>query len=79
MSKVTGAKTARVETEMPPAPTSPLRRVRRIGYVVLAMQLAGFLVWSALVYRRFALSLDYAQFNQAWFLITHGNLDPFTP
>ena len=77
MRKVTGAKMARVETGTPPAPTSPLRRVRRIGYVVLALQLAGFLVWSTLVYRRFALSLDFAQFNQAWFLITHGNLDPF--
>lgn len=54
-----------------------LLRVRRIGYIVLSLQFAGFLVWSTVLYRRFALTLDFAQFNQAWFLISHGNLDPF--
>ena len=61
----------------PPAPAGPLRLVRRIGYAVLGLQLAGFLIWSTILYNRFALSLDFAQFNQAWLLITHGNLDPF--
>lgn len=61
----------------PPPPANPVRLVRRIGYAVLGLQLAGFLAWSTILYSRFALSLDFAAYNQAWFLITHGNLDPF--
>jgi hypothetical protein len=60
----------------PPAPTGALRKLRRIGYAVLALQFVGFLTWSTLLYQRFALSLDFAQYNQAWFLITHGTLNP---
>jgi hypothetical protein len=55
----------------------PLRRVRRIGYAVLGLQLAGFLTWSAILYRHFALTPDFAQYQQAWYLIAHGNLDPY--
>jgi hypothetical protein len=54
----------------------PMRRVRRLGYAVLALELAGFGVWSAILYHRFALTFDFALNNQAWFLIAHGNLDP---
>ena len=77
MSGVPATTPADDESGETPAPARPLLLVRRIGYVVLGLQLAGFLVWSTFVYRRFALSLDFAQFNQAWFLMTHGNLDPF--
>jgi Predicted membrane protein (DUF2079) len=60
-----------------PAPAGPLRRVRRIGYAILALQLAFFFAWSTILYRRFSLTLDFAVYHQAWFLIAHGNLDPY--
>ncbi len=34
--------------------------IRRIGYTVLGLQLAGFLAWSTLLYSRFAVSFDFA-------------------
>jgi hypothetical protein len=58
-------------------PAAPLRRVRRIGYAVLGLQLAVSLAWSAILYRRFALTFDFTIFHQAWFLISHGDLDPY--
>ena len=61
----------------PPPPTRPLRLVRRIGYAVLGLQLAGFLVWSTVQYHRFALTWDFTIYHQAWYLIAHGNLDPY--
>lgn len=51
---------------------------RRIGYVLLGLQLACFLTWSAVLYRRFALSFDFAVYHQPWYLIAHGDLDPFS-
>ena len=57
-------------------PRDLLFRVRRIGYIVLGLQFAGFLCWSTLLYRRFSLTPDFAQYHQAWYLIAHGNLDP---
>ncbi|HVT71270.1 MAG TPA: DUF2079 domain-containing protein [Trebonia sp.] len=54
-----------------------LGRVRRAGYVLLGLQLAGFLAWSVFEYQRFSLTADYSQYNQAWFLVAHGNLDPY--
>ena len=54
-----------------------LRRVRRIGCAVLGLQLAGFLAWSTIQYSRFALTSDFATYNQAWFLIAHGHLVPY--
>jgi Predicted membrane protein (DUF2079) len=56
---------------------SPLQRVRVTGYVILGLQLAGFLAWSTTLYDRFALTIDFSEYQQAWFLIAHGNLDPF--
>jgi hypothetical protein len=77
MSRVVVAAPPQAAPEPPPAPASPLRWVRRIGYAVLGLELAGFLAWSTIIYSHFALSLDFAQYNQSWFLMTHGNLDPF--
>ncbi len=71
---VTASAHARAGT---PAPAGPLRRVRRIGYAILALQLACFFTWSAILYRRFSLTLDFAVYHQAWYLIAHGNLDPY--
>jgi Predicted membrane protein (DUF2079) len=77
VNAATATASAHAEPGTPSAQAGPLRLVRRIGYVFLCLQLAGFLAWSTILYRRFALSLDFAQFNQAWFLMKHGNLDPF--
>jgi hypothetical protein len=73
------------------SPTAPLRtsrasgphaslqfRVRRIGYAVLGMQFVGFLVWSTVLYNRFALTSDFSIYHQAWYLIAHGDLDPYS-
>lgn len=58
------------------APTDLLARFRRIGYLLLGLQLAGFLAWSTLLYSRFAVTSDFLMDAQALFGITHGNLDP---
>jgi hypothetical protein len=60
-----------------PAAARPLLRVRRIGYGVLGLKLVAFAVWSAILYRRFSLTPDFAQYQQAWYLIAHGHLNPY--
>ena len=77
MSDVTADFQAHKESGVPSAQTGSLRRVRRIGCAVLGLQLAGFLAWSAIQYSRFALTSDFATYNQAWFLIAHGHLVPY--
>ncbi len=68
---------ARLATAAAPvARPAGVARIWRIGCVLLALQLAGFLIWSTLLYHRFALTIDYAQYEQAWYLIAHGHLDP---
>jgi len=57
---------------------APLRRMRQIGYAVLGLQCAGFLVWSTILYQRYALTWDFATYNQPWFLIAHGDLSPYS-
>jgi hypothetical protein len=54
----------------------PLCLVRRVGYLFLGAQLAAFLAWSTLLYSRYALTPDFAQYHQAWYLIAHGDLNP---
>lgn len=54
------------------------RRVRWIGYVLLGLQLVGYLLWSVTLYKRFSLGLDFAEYSQVWYLVAHGNLDPFS-
>jgi hypothetical protein len=58
-------------------PAVPLLRVRRIGYLVLAVQLTGFLAWSSILYHRFSLTWDFSAYHQAWYLIAHGYLNPY--
>jgi hypothetical protein len=70
-----------------PAPATARRRaqgnadrltlVRRVGYAVLGLQLLGFMTWSAILYHRFALTLDFSIEHQAWYLIAHGDLNPY--
>jgi len=54
-----------------------LERVRRVGMVVLGLQLVGLLVWSTVLANRYALNWDFAIYHQAWWLIGHGSLHPF--
>ena len=44
---------------------------------MLGLQWAGFLIWSLILYQRFSLTLDFAQYQQAWYLIAHGQLNPY--
>jgi hypothetical protein len=53
-----------------------LTLIRRIGLAVLGLQAAAFLVWSTVLYQRFALTFDFSTYQQAWFEIAHGNLNP---
>ena len=65
----------------PPSPPQDYklwRRVRRFGYVLLGLQLGGYLVWSVILYEHFSLTGDFAIYNQAWYLIAHGNFDPYS-
>ena len=55
----------------------PLFWVRRTAYVVLSLKLGAFFSWSVVLYRHFALTPDFAQYNQAWYLIAHGDLNPY--
>jgi hypothetical protein len=59
------------------AAARPLRWVRRAGYAVLGLKLIGFAVWSATLYRHFSLTPDFAQYQQAWYLLAHGDLNPY--
>lgn len=52
------------------------RAVRLAGAVVLGAQLVALLVWSVVQYHRFALTMDYGIYDQAFGAIAHGHLDP---
>jgi hypothetical protein len=62
----------------PPRSFRLLHRVRWWGYLIIGLQLAGFLTWSAILYFRFSLTFDFAAYDQPWFLIAHGNLNPYS-
>jgi hypothetical protein len=57
--------------------SSGLSWVRRIGYAVLGLQLIGFLAWSAIMFKHYGVTFDYAVDHQGWYQIAHGNLDPY--
>jgi hypothetical protein len=59
------------------APRPVLRAVRRIGFLVLGVKLACFGWWSVLLYQHFSLTPDFAQYQQAWYLIAHAHLNPY--
>jgi uncharacterized membrane protein len=54
-----------------------LRLITRIGYGAIALQFLAMLLWSHVLYQHFALTFDYAQYHQAWYLIAHGDLNPY--
>lgn len=68
------------EGGFPPLPPIDrlLNRVRWVGYVLLGLQGLGLLVWSVILYEHFSLTVDYSQYDQAWFLFAHGSLDPYS-
>jgi Predicted membrane protein (DUF2079) len=78
MSDVAIATDQRGEGGAPPCPPQSYqlwRRVRWIGYILLGLQLVGYLVWSVIEYRHFSLTSDFSMYNQAWYMIAHGHLD----
>ena len=77
MSEVSASTSVVTEPGSAASP-DPLRRLRRIGYAVLGVQLAGFLAWSLVLYDHFALTWDFATYYQPWFLVAHGHLDPYS-
>lgn len=54
-----------------------LRRIRQVGLGVLGLQLVFLLVWSQILADRFSLTFDFSNYHQAWWLIGHGDLNPF--
>lgn len=61
------------------SPSSP-HRFSWIGWTgvgLLVTQGVAMLIWSTLLWRRFALTWDYSIYHQAWWLIAQGHLDPF--
>lgn len=54
----------------------PLKRARRVGLTVLAVQLVVLLVWSGFEAGRHAQTGDFTGFYRAWYLISHGTLVP---
>jgi hypothetical protein len=67
-------------TAHPAAAARSLRAhpARRAGYGILGLQLALALAWSTVQYDRFALTFDFTIFHQAWYLIAHGDLNPWS-
>ncbi|HEY7947875.1 MAG TPA: DUF2079 domain-containing protein [Acidimicrobiales bacterium] len=61
----------------PVAPPTLPRWVRLTGRSLLGLQLVGMLVFSTVQYNRYALTIDFANYSQAWWSIAHGHLNPF--
>jgi hypothetical protein len=66
------------EAPPPPQAYQLWRRIRWIGYVLLGLQLVSYLVWSVILYGHFSVTWDFAIYHQAWYLVAHGNLDPYS-
>ena len=52
--------------------------VRRVGYGLLAIQLIVMLVAGARLYSRGDVTNDFALYSQAWYLMAHGHLSPYS-
>jgi uncharacterized membrane protein len=52
--------------------------VRLAGRILIGVQLVGMLVLSTIQYGRYALTMDFAGYSQAWWKIAHGRLDPWS-
>jgi hypothetical protein len=63
-----------VKTEWPRV----LRQTHIAGLLVISVGFLGLAVWSSILATRFSLTFDFAFYGQAWYLIAHGHLDPFS-
>jgi hypothetical protein len=54
-----------------------LRRLRNVGLSLFGLQLIGLVAYSAFVYHRFTLGIDFAIYSQGVSQIAHGHLNPF--
>lgn len=54
------------------------RVITAVAYTLFALQLAGCLWWSWTLYQRSSLTYDFAVYHQAYYLIGHGDLNPFS-
>ena len=48
----------------------------RLGLALFGLQLVGMVVFSTIQYQRYALTLDFGAYSQAWWSIAHGHLSP---
>ena len=54
------------------------RNIFIAGCVLLAIQFAILLIWSYTLYSHFSLTQDFASYQQGWWLIAHGVMDPYS-
>ncbi len=54
------------------------RNIFIVGCVLLAIQLTILLIWSYTLYSHFSLTQDFASYQQGWWLIAHGVMDPYS-
>jgi len=55
-----------------------LQRVQAYGLVVIFGAFLALADWSSFLVRRFSLTMDYSYYAQPWYLIAHGNFDPYS-
>ena len=55
-----------------------LRRARIVGFALIGVQLIGLGWWSYVLASRYALTKDFAEYEQAAFLLAHGHLNPYS-
>ena len=65
-----------LKAERAPLP-HPILLARRVGVGLLGVQLVVMVGFSIVLYRRYDLTQDYAQYAQAWYAIAHGHLNPW--
>ena len=67
------------DSRLGPISTRPAQVVaaRRVGIALIAVQLVAMAGFSVVLYRRYDLTQDYAQYAQAWYAIAHGHLNPY--
>ncbi len=52
-------------------------RAKKFGWILIIAQLIFLLGFSTFEYKHFELTWDFSIYNQAYFLISHGHLNPF--
>ena len=65
-------------TRAAPGADRALTLVGRVGALLIGLQFVGLLVAGTVLYRHWDVTNDYALYSQAWYLIAHGHLDPYS-